>query len=415
VSQPTEPADHTIATIARQPSQSTDDTSARPVTAEPAARPWRRALFSAAGIWLASTVAHLFVNLYAWRTVGKDGPPFASLGTAWLQFDTTHYVRIADLGYTYSPAAPAWFPLYPMLMKGLNPILPGGTLVAAMVVANVCAFVALMLVHRLTAHEFGEGLAGRTTFYIAAYPMGFFLFAGYNESLFIMLAIGSLYAARRGHWWVAGALAGLASGTRLFGILLLAPLCWEYARQHDWRPRRLRPDVLALALAPAGLVAYTVYCWQRLNDPLAYLHAQDVWQRHYALPGAPLLGAIRQLRVQPALDMDTLLLAYEIGTMLLGLTAFALCLVGPYRLRRDQFYLILYVVIPLVLMLSSEVGWGRSLQSTPRYLMELLPMFVVLSRLGERRIAVDRLYVLTAISLQATFLACFLTASAFVA
>src|SRR3712207_7916521 len=51
---------------------------------------------------------------------------------------------------------------------------------------------ALALLYRLADHEFGPRVAQRAAWYLAAFPMGFFLFIGYNESLFILLSIAAL-------------------------------------------------------------------------------------------------------------------------------------------------------------------------------------------------------------------------------
>lgn len=100
------------------------------------------------------------------------------------QWDTGHYLSIAESGYQTGPASPAFFPLYPVLIRATDAVLPGGALIAALLVANAAVFGALAVLYRLTHHEFGTRVAPRTTWYLAAFPTGFFLFIGYNESLF---------------------------------------------------------------------------------------------------------------------------------------------------------------------------------------------------------------------------------------
>ena len=56
---------------------------------------------------------------------------------------------------------------------------------------------------------------------LAFFPAAVFFGAPYSESLFLLLAVGAFYAARTGRWAWAGACAGLASGTRSAGLLLL--------------------------------------------------------------------------------------------------------------------------------------------------------------------------------------------------
>ena len=88
------------------------------------------------------------------------------------------------------------------------------------------------------------------------FPTGFFLVGGYPHGLFLLLAVGSMYAMRRRRWWLAGLLAALAGATRQVGVLLAAPFAYEYLRQCGFNPRRIRADVLSIALVPAGLLAF---------------------------------------------------------------------------------------------------------------------------------------------------------------
>jgi Mannosyltransferase (PIG-V) len=379
-----------------------------------AARPWRAAAWSAFAVWLASTVAHLGVSALAWLPRGGQPPDASDVVLNWNRWDAGLYVWIAAEGYDMGPGFPAFFPLYPLLIRVFDAILPGNAIVSALVVANVSAFGALVLLHRLASYEFGHNVAQRATFYLAAFPMGFFLFIGYNASLFILLTVGALYAGRRGHWWVAGALGGLASATRLFGLLLLLPLAIEYVRQHGRRPLRLRPDVLGLALVPVGLAAYALYCWRVLGNPLAFSAAQDDWGRRYTVPGQAWLDAVHQSSGLPLLHPTTLGTVLDAGTVLVAAVLLILCVCGPWRFRRDQLYLVVHAALALVLLLSTEVGHGRMMQSSARYTLEAVAVFLVLARMGANHL-VDRVVVVTGVSLQAVFLVIFMSGTFLVA
>ncbi|GAA0576514.1 membrane protein [Paractinoplanes ferrugineus] len=363
----------------------------RPLAAR---RPWRAAFLAAGAVWSVLTVVHLAVSALSW--LPTKGPATGVL-LHWNNWDAIHYVRIAESGYHLGPGFPAFFPLYPLLIK-----LAGGGMTGALIVANVAALGALAVLHRLAEHEFGPAVAQRATWYLAAFPTGFFLFIGYNESLFILLVVGALYAARRGHWWLAGALGALSSGTRLFGVLLLAPLAIEYLRQN----RRLRPDVLGLALVPLGVVAYSVYCKLELGHWLQFSIAQDQWGRRYTFPGEAWLISVRQMTEHGLLSRPGLGALLDAGTVLLAVVLLILCVSGPFRFRRDQMYLVVYGALTLLLLMSTEVG-GRSMQSSARYAMEAIAIFLVLARMGAHQI-VDRTVLVVGVALQAVLLVVFM-------
>ncbi|WP_433385710.1 mannosyltransferase family protein [Actinoplanes sp. CA-142083] len=377
----------------------------------PLRRPWQAALRAALAVWASVTVAHLAVSALAWlpRRAG-DAPGLSMIFLSWNGWDAGHYVRIAESGYHLGPGFPAFFPLYPLLIHVADAMLPGGALAAALLVANAAAVGALAVLHRLAEHEFGPRVAQRATWYLAAFPTGFFLFIGYNESLFILLAVGALYTGRRGHWWLAGTLGALSSATRLFGVLLIAPLAIEYLRQRRWR---LRLDVLSLALVPLGVVAYSVYCAIELGSPLAFSVAQDQWGRRYTFPGEAWLIAVRQMHGRSLLEPASLAAILDAGSVLIAVALLILCVKGRFRFRRDQLYLVVQAALTLVFLMSTEVG-GRSMQSAARYTLEAVAVFLVLARLGANR-TLDRAVLTVGISLHAVFLLVFMAGTFLVA
>src|SRR5258705_11905522 len=97
----------------------------------------------------------------------RDAPRgFTDILESWHRWDTTWYVIIAQSGYRYDPRSAAFFPLYPMLIRGFDPFVPGGAFPAALVVSLLGCYLTLVLVHRLTAELFDVDLARRTTFYL---------------------------------------------------------------------------------------------------------------------------------------------------------------------------------------------------------------------------------------------------------
>lgn len=378
---------------------------------------WWRSLRAAGLLWLAINAGWAAITILNASLAGA--PVGAESLSAWLQWDAWHYRTIAMLGYEAVPEEAAFFPLYPLLFDVLDPALPGDLMVSAMVVSNVCGLGALVVLHRLLAVEFDESVAGRALFFLLAFPSAFFLAAPFTHALFLLLCTGFLYALRRRSWWLAGALGGLASATRPFGVLLVLPFVVEYLRvrfslagdgSFAGRLRialgRVRVSAAAVALIPAGTGAFVLYCWIKLGDPLAYTHGQvSGWNKIVTWPGHTLWLAVEQLRARPPAENYSLLI--DLAATLLAITAIVVCLVGRWRLRRDQWYLLAFAVPILLVPLCVPGLHDNPLQSMTRYVLDAAVLFAVPARIAISRNA-ERSYVLVALALQCGFLLMYL-------
>jgi hypothetical protein len=223
-------------------------------------------------------------------------PGWHNLVTAWERFDGLWFLRIATGGYVDGDGSAAFFPLYPLLIRFLSPLLGGHPLAAAFVISHAAAYGALAFLYFLTASEWDERVARRTVLYLAVFPTSFFLLSPYSESLYLLLVLACLWAARRGRWAVAGVAGAGAAATRNLGILLILPLAVEAF--HRWREdhsgRRFLTSLAWTAVVAGGLVAYLVF-WRNLSgDVLAPLHQQADWQREASFPPATVLRATRE-------------------------------------------------------------------------------------------------------------------------
>src|SRR3954451_19574382 len=302
------------------------------------------------------------------------------------RWDSAWYLDIAHSGYG-GPSS-AFFPLYSVLVRVFAVVsAPGALLVSSYVVSLAALVGALYLMHRLVTLELGSReIARDAVLMLALFPGALWLGAPYSESLFLLLSVGAFYAARTGRWAWAGGCASLASATRSAGIVLVVPLVllWWGSRE-----RRLR-DLGWIALAPAGLVVYSIYLAASIGDGFAYLHLQEVWFRSFAGPfGAVPDGAVaawdglRQILSGQRAHVyfteaggDPMAAAWHnvelFAFLLLGLGA----VVGVVR-RLPRAYGA-YVVVALALPLSFPVG-PQPLMSLPRFLAVLFPLFMWLA------------------------------------
>src|SRR3989344_5814558 len=117
--------------------------------------------------------------------------------------------------------------------------------------------------------------------FLLLFPTASSFVSVYTESLFLMMVFGSLFAARKKSWWIAGILGGLASATRIFGVFLLPALLIEWYVQRGKKTvftlSELFLAVFPILLTLTGLAAYMYYLNQAFGDPLLFLHAQPVF------------------------------------------------------------------------------------------------------------------------------------------
>jgi hypothetical protein len=251
-------------------------------------------LIALAGVGLLPEI-HNSVGPPGWPA-SEVTPGWHNLVTAWERFDGLWFLRIATDGYVDGDGSAAFFPLYPLLIRFLSPVLGGHPLAAAFLVSHAAAYGAMVVLYFLTASEWDERVARRTVLYLAVFPTSFFLLSPYSESLYLLLALTCLWGARRGRWAVAGLAGAGAAATRNLGVLLILPLAVEAFQR--WREDRAGGR-LAISLAwsgavVVGLVAYLAF-WRALSgDALAPLHQQATWQREASFPLATVVEGTRE-------------------------------------------------------------------------------------------------------------------------
>src|SRR5918997_3291084 len=210
--------------------------------------------------------------------------PFGRMGL-WSHWDGEHYVALAAGGYLQPPefVSPAFFPLYPLLMRSFAELFGGsvtwGSLSVWGPLISLAALpFALFFVYRIAEEHWDSGVARGAVLALALFPTAFFLNAAYTESLFLALSAGSLWAARvRRDLLLACALAALATATRNVGVFLLVPLAYEWLK--GWREYGPWRGAACLALASSGLLWYAAYLWLRFGDPLLFYTQQGRWNR----------------------------------------------------------------------------------------------------------------------------------------
>ncbi len=136
-------------------------------------------------------VSLVYIKLDPTMPVPQGAPPIL-----WglLRWDSLHLAHIVQYGYDRGRTP--FFPLYPLLVKGLS-LLVGNVFVAGLLLSHVALVVALFYLYALAQDMYDAATARRAVFYLATAPAAVFFSAMYKESLFVALATATLYHARK--------------------------------------------------------------------------------------------------------------------------------------------------------------------------------------------------------------------------
>ena len=346
----------------------------------PAPRPPLKDL---AALFLGSRIALLIVGLLAAGLLGSGlavqkgnltyPTPAPIPLEIWARWDAAWYLLIAEEGYQaseafahlprYEPEATAgFFPLYPLLIRALAPIVGG--IGAGVLISNVCLAGSLLLLFRLTRDELGgdDGVAAgiAACAAILVFPASLFLSAVYPEALFLFLTLVAFDRARSGGFTVAGLSGFLAALTRPTGLLLMLPLALEWWGQR--RKGNSRWGWLATLGPPCGTALFMLMCARLFGDPLAFVHRQERWR---GAASGPWRAFVRWWQEGPALHG-----AHD--STLEMLTALALLALLPLVILRLRAPYAIHAVATILVPLCSTV-W-----SFGRLALPVFPIFMII-------------------------------------
>lgn len=237
--------------------------------------PLRRPAVAAVLAWAVSRLVTLAAALVA---ADRHGRTLTQVLTSW---DGTWYVRAIREGYPHGipehggravQSTIAFFPGFPLLVRAVDAVLPGGDLTAAIWTNLALGLAATVVFSLLVAKHWGAAAGRRAGWVFACFPGALVLSMAYSEGLMLLAAIGCLLLLAQKRWVLAGLAGAVATATRPSGVAVSAACAWvaveAIRRRGTWRA--LAAPVLSLA----GIGGYFVFLWRRTGSLTAWLRVE---------------------------------------------------------------------------------------------------------------------------------------------
>lgn len=292
---------------------------------------------------------------------------------SWANFDGEHYLSIATYGY--KGLEQAFFPIFPLLIsflaKPFSPDLLSSLInytIVGLIISNLSFLLAMLYLFELITIDYSKKIAFLTLVMIICFPTSFYFGSLYNESLFLLLSVLTFLNARKGKWFLAAIFGLIASGTRVFGILLLPAILIE-----AYRSKEKFSKIFWVFLIPLGFIIYMWYQYITVGDPLAFYHLQkNVGEQHQTGIILPPQVFYRYTKMLLSFEgfkpiYQTIILEFFVGIIFLILPIYG-------YFKKIRFSYIFYSLLGF--LLPSIQG---SFSSLPRYVLILFPSFLILS------------------------------------
>lgn len=310
-------------------------------------------------------------------TSGSAVRPMLDVLMSW---DGLWYMRILRDGYptevppgvTYhvDEARAAFFPLFPLLGRLADRLLPGGDSAAVLVLNHLLGLVAVVLIGVVATRVYGERV-GRTSVTLAAlFPGSFVLSFAYGEALMIVLAAATLLCLIDREWVAAGVFAALATATRPNGLALVvaAVAAAVLALRRD----RDRSALAAVVLAPVGFVVFQIWLGARTGEPGVWFRVQrEAWDEGASFGWTAIRNTAEAIVDPLTSPTDTITALTVVATVILVVLAWRARL--PWVLTLYSWAIIAMMLLP------------ATVTARPRFLYTAFPLLIGAAAWYERQ------------------------------
>ncbi|MCL2828144.1 MAG: glycosyltransferase family 39 protein [Oscillospiraceae bacterium] len=326
---------------------------------------------------------------YTILVLDGQSPSVSDLFYAFRRGDSTHYLNLAEIGYTWTENDKhlllVFFPLYGWLIRLIH-VPVGHYLAAAYIVSFVSFALALCYFYRLIRCDFKASVARWGIVLISIAPHSFFFGVPMTESLFLLTTVMCLYYIRTHNWPLAGIIGAFAILTRMMGLVLIVVAAVEFmthykvfdlVKQTKWESlRRLIARKGAWILVMLfGVVIYLLVNWHVTGDPFQFMYYQRThWHNQFTYFGSVIILQFESIVYAERSFINTIAVP---NILAFAVTALMLLYAGVKRLNP------VYIVFLLgYAFISFSVSW---LLSGGRYMAAAAPLFLFLAHFTEKR------------------------------
>lgn len=304
--------------------------------------------------------------------VGNAIRPIVDVLTSW---DGLWYMDIVRNGYptsvppdvTYfvNEARAAFFPLFPILGRWFDVVLPGGDSFAVLVMNTILGLVAIVLFALIAHRLYGERVARRTATLCALFPGSFVLSFAYSEALMLVLAAACLLLLIDQEWTAAGVFAALATATRPNGLALV--VAGAVAAFFAIRDRRDWSALTAVLLAPVGFITFQVWLGQHTGEAAVWFRVQrEAWDEGASFGWTAVTNSVEAVWQPMTSPTDTITFLSFLTTIALLVIAWKVKL--PWVLTAYSWSIVALMLVP------------ATVTARPRFLFTAFPLLIAAAK-----------------------------------
>ena len=298
----------------------------------------------------------------------------------WYRWDAVWFLKIAQEGYGVADGRSAYYPLYPTLIRLVGDLLGHNYLLSGLLVSNLATWLALILLYAITQRHYSDSVARKTVIALTLYPFYIYNLIYYADSLLLLFSLATFWALETKRWGWVGVFASLAVLSKLPGIVLLAPIGWEFLAQ---RRRLLSKDLFGVLAIPLTIAVWTVLLrligsevnlidFSSPTSILTPILTPSFQQRFQASMVFPWDGLILGIQAISALWGRVLVLTVTMDMVMVVVFSLAI----PFTLKLPRYSYFIYAV-GLYLMNLTLVAESFPLVDFPRRMMVAFPVFIV--------------------------------------
>jgi Gpi18-like mannosyltransferase len=230
-------------------------------------------------MWLSSRMVILIAMLIIAPLLPtpSHGVPATFSWDVFSAWDSVWYEKIVTHGYDFARDVKqihtvAFFPLLPLLSSLLMswgiPFKIAGTFI------NNTAFLsALILLYFWSKELHGQTTAKWVTSTLVWCPYSLYGTVIYTEGLFLLCTTAALISFEKKRYFQTAFWGALSTATRVPGLALIPAFLFV-----SWQEKRGIKSYIASLSVGLGILLYSLFCYIKFGDPLAFIHAQKAWR-----------------------------------------------------------------------------------------------------------------------------------------